>query len=287
MILSFHPIITGEVNINCAGRPPGLTEMDAIARADAVFVPQGVREDLYRLCRTFCPLVWPNYDLRFSHPGKVGQSILFARYGLAHPRTIVFPSLHDFKSVEARFDFPYILKANRGGQGRSVWPIRGRRDLERAVKELSASENMGDFGFIRQELLNHGGRDLRVVVIGDDIIAYWRLASSPDEILTNVSAGGTVDYRSDPDLINIGIEAVREAVFRTGINLAGFDLLFDCQKKDFKPIFIEINYFFGRSIFNGPDDYYRAIGNAARVWLESHGLTTGPVVSAAEYTERD
>jgi ribosomal protein S6--L-glutamate ligase len=49
MILSFHPCIDADVNLIVAGRAPGSEEETLIKRADAVILPQGVRQDLYDL----------------------------------------------------------------------------------------------------------------------------------------------------------------------------------------------------------------------------------------------
>ena len=287
MILSFNPVILGEENINCAGRPPGKKEIEAVRRAAAVFVPQGIREDLYRLCRAACPLVWPNYDLRFSYPGKVGQSLLFSRFDLHRPRTVVFPSIRDFnRSKGGGLPRPYVLKTNLGGEGRGVYLVRTKADETAALKAVAQSGGPGG-GFIQQEFIDHGGRDLRVVVIGDRISAYWRLAPKGEKFLTNLSVGGTADFHSDPELMEAGIAAVREFSERAGVDLAGFDLLFDSAVKAPQPLFLEINWYFGRKALGGSEDYYKVLKRSASGWLKKHGLKRGPVRSRPRYGQRD
>ena len=66
MILSYHPIIEGDANRLCAGRDPGPEDLAAMETADAILLPQGCRESLYRAARNACPLVFPNYDARFA-----------------------------------------------------------------------------------------------------------------------------------------------------------------------------------------------------------------------------
>lgn len=282
MILSFHPVITGEENINCAGRPPGPEEKEAIFRARAIILPQGVREDLYRLCRAVCPLVWPNFDLRFDHPGKAGQSLLFAALDLPRPRTIIFPSVRDFKHRRGgALARPFVLKTNLGGQGRGVYLVTSQAEQRKVLKIL------GQGPFIQQELIDHGGRDLRVVLIGGQAIAYWRWAPPGEAFLTNVSKGGLVDFESDPDLIRLGVQAVRDFAAETGVNLAAFDLMFDRNASKVQPLFIEINYYFGRTALGGSMDYYRLLRQAAARWLKDHGLKRGRVRSRPKYSQRD
>ena len=272
MILSFNPVIVADENIICAGRAPGPEELAALGRAQAIILPQGVREDLYRLCRGVCPLVWPDYDLRFSWPGKVGQALLFGRYGVSRPATMVYPSVGDFLRL-SRLEKPYVLKNNLGGQGSGVFLVETGEQLAEALGFLEQAERMGRGGFIQQELVDHGGRDLRVVVIGGETIAYWRWAGEGSGILTNLAAGGREDFDSDPDLIERGKRAVRDFCDRTGINLAAFDVMFRVGDRDCAPLFIEINYFFGRQALGGSFEFYKLLERAAHNWLKEKSVT--------------
>ena len=77
MILSFHPCFNGDKNIICAGRAPTEDDLNLIRSADAVILPQGCNESLYKLAKKNCKSVFPNYDARFKYPGKIGQIELF------------------------------------------------------------------------------------------------------------------------------------------------------------------------------------------------------------------
>ena len=88
MILSFHPNIVAQKNILCAGRLPDEEDCAVISQASAIILPQGCSEALYRMCREHCPHVFPNYDVRFDFPGKLGQARLFQKMGVAFPRTM-------------------------------------------------------------------------------------------------------------------------------------------------------------------------------------------------------
>ncbi len=288
MILSFHPLITAEENINCAGRPPGAAEKEALLRAEAVILPQGVREDLYRLCRALCPLVWPNYDARFDCPGKVGQALLFARLGVKRPRTLIFPSVQDFLTRRGGgMPRPFVLKGNLGGEGRAVFPVSGAADQAAALRILSQPLGPGQGGFLQQEIIDHSGRDLRVVLAGKKTTAYWRVAPPGETFFNNISAGGRADFESDPELIEKGKASALAFSTKTGMDLVSFDLMFDRGTDSPEPLFIELNHFFGRSALGGSEDYYRLVKQAARDWLKGHGLKIGPVRSRPKYSQRD
>jgi ribosomal protein S6--L-glutamate ligase len=75
--------------------------------------------------------------------------------------------------------------------------------------------------------------------------------------------------------MDAGRQVVKAFCDRTGINLAGFDLIFPSGSDRPKPLFLEINYFFGRRGLGGSERYYRLIDRAIRRWLSSLDLDAG------------
>ncbi|MEW5725047.1 MAG: hypothetical protein AB1896_18185, partial [Thermodesulfobacteriota bacterium] len=175
----------------------------------------------------------------------------------------------------------------QGGEGSGVYPVRHRKELAGALENLASLEAAGRKGFIQQELVDTGGRDLRVAVIGDRTGAYWRRAENPGAFATNLAAGGRADFDSDPRLVSAGIKAVRDFAARGHIDLAGFDLMFERGREGAGPLFIEINWFFGRRALGGGEAYYRLLKAAARKWLRGHGLKVGRVRSRPKFSPRD
>ena len=96
MILSFHPCFIGDRNLVCAGRSPGCEDLTAVKSADAVILPQGCSQALYAMVRENCAHVFPNYDVRFAYPGKIGQINLFQKIHAAYPHTETFPDVRSF-----------------------------------------------------------------------------------------------------------------------------------------------------------------------------------------------
>ncbi len=120
-----------------------------------------------------------------------------------------------------------------------------------------------------QEWIDHGGRDLRVVVLFDLFIAYWRVQPDPGRFLTNLNQGGHIEYQGDLRLKETAVEAVRGFCRQSGINLAGFDILFDRRGGSAVPLFLEINYFFGRRGLGGSKRFYQLLEKAVDRWLAS------------------
>ena len=130
MVLSFHPLIKGDMNRLCAGREPDPADMAAIRRASAVILPQGCPLGLYRAARDNCPHVFPNYDARFEFPGKTGQIQLFRSTGAHHPRTELFENTAAFYRLHGRRSgrrYPVVFKFDWGGEGETVFLVPDRR----------------------------------------------------------------------------------------------------------------------------------------------------------------
>jgi ribosomal protein S6--L-glutamate ligase len=246
-----------------------------VMRADAIILPQGVRQDLYDLCRKYTNRVFPNYDLRFQYPGKIGDILLFRSLAAPHPETFLFQNVTEYHShfpaEQNRFPlpFPFVLKGNYGGEGRMVYKIHKPQELQTILDQLRAMEESGTRGFIVQQWIDHGGRDVRVVVIDERLVSYWRVQKDSRQFLTNLSAGGTIDLHSDHHLLEKVEEIVHHFCNQTGINLAGIDLMFDKNDKSKQPLFLEINYWFGRRFFGSSEAYYGEVKKSVKRWLAS------------------
>ena len=275
MILSFHPIITADKNIICAGRDPGEKEYEAVRQADAIILPQGCRQTLYELVIAHCPHVFPDYHAKFEFPGKIGQSKLFASFDLPHPRTEAFSSLEDFSlktgytRQKLNFDLPFVFKFDWGGEGDTVLRIDSMAEFDNIIQRAASCERTGQYGFLIQEFIPApDNRSLRVVAIGQKRIAYWRISTNPDRFGTALSKGAIIDTHSDPEMQVAGIEVVDRLCEKTGINLAGIDLIFPIASDTPQPLLLEINYFFGRIGIGGSQRYYEILESEVRKWLK-------------------
>ena len=108
-----------------------------------------------------------------------------------------------------------------------------------------------------------------MVVLFDTFYAYWRVQPNPNVFLTNQSQGGLIDHGGDVLLKERAVEAVRDFCERSGINLAGFDILFDQKENPAVPLFLEINYYFGRRGLGGSMRFYEMLEQAVDRWLAS------------------
>ncbi|MBC8421185.1 MAG: hypothetical protein H8E10_21620, partial [Desulfobacterales bacterium] len=69
-----------------------------------------------------------------------------------------------------------------------------------------------------------------------------------------------------------GRSSAKALAKKTGINLAAIDFVFPIADKDPEPLFLEINYYFGRRGLDGTENYYRLLYEAIQAWLRKVGL---------------
>jgi ribosomal protein S6--L-glutamate ligase len=275
MILSFHPCFESDINILCAGRLPDESDLDAIQAADAIVLPQGCKKELFEMAVRHCRHVFPDYHARFQYPGKIGQIRLFESLNIPHPRTTTFHDIHQYhqsiKSMTAsqELSYPLVCKYNWGGEGETVFLIKSQVDLQERIKAVEQLEKNNQKGFMIQEYIPSGHKVIRVVVIGTCYQSYWRIQDDPDKFTTSLSTGARIDHEKDPDLQKKAIQAVQHFCQKTSINLAGFDLLFSIKENPEVPLFLEINYFFGRKGLGGSEQFYKLLDNEIKAWIDA------------------
>ncbi|MGD8366402.1 MAG: hypothetical protein PVG78_02070 [Desulfobacterales bacterium] len=268
MVVSFHPCFVGDVNLVCAGRDPGARDLAAIEAADAVILPQGCRQSLFEMARRHGRRVFPDYNVRFDYPGKTGQIRLFRKTGALHPESVLFSDpgqcLTEFNR-QPPMAFPLVFKFDWGGEGEGV---RRFDRVEALCRFLQERGKEPPYPCLVQEFIPGADRTLRVVVIGRSLHSYWRVAETADGFYANVARGGIIDRDSEPQLQADGRTAVQDICRKTGIDLAGFDLIFAEDRNEKTPLFLEINWYFGRRGLGGAEAFYRLLEDEIRRWLK-------------------
>ncbi len=273
MIVSFHPLFESDKNIICAGRKPNGEDLAAIKSADAVILSQGCYRELYDMARENCSHVFPNYDARFKYPGKINQIKLFRNVKITHPASETFSHVASFQQqyheglTKLAFDFPLVFKLDWGGEGETVYLINSADNFQKALKIVAEYEKSGQAGFILQEYISSNNRTLRVVILGQRVISYWRIQKNNDGFYSNLSKGAIIDSEAEPGLQYKAVALIKDLCQKTGINLAGFDIIFSSVNHDPEPMLLEINYFFGRKGLGGSENYYRILLEEIRNWL--------------------
>ena len=266
-MVSFNPWIEGEVNFfQFTGLTPKV--LSALEEAEAVIFPQTVLPELYFFVRRLGKRVFPNYDLRFAFPGKIGQTLLFQALGLPHPRTICVPRICAFGPHPGAAEIPlpeppFVVKGNHGHEGREVFLVWNAGDWEEILRKLRTYEATGRYGFLIQEYLPWE-YDLRVVVIGSRRLPFWRKG----RFLKNLIQEGEVVACPDPGLEARALEVVAELCEKTGFNLMAVDFLF--RPETGQPLLNEINFVFGLRLLGGEGRFRTYLREAVEAFLRAN-----------------
>ncbi len=162
------------------------TELDLLRAADTIYYPSSLYEDVFlALEKTVFPA---NY---YRYMGdKIKQTDLFTLLDIPHPRTRIYEGSHRAQRILADFSFPFIAKIPRGSsKGKGVFLIRSHGGLRRYL-------NGSSLAYVQEYLPLD--RDLRIVLLGRQVVhAYWRIAR-PGEFRSNVSLGGRISFEDIP-----------------------------------------------------------------------------------------
>ena len=198
---------------------------------------------------------------------------LFRKINARHPSTKLFSNFASFQRryrqnpALFQFEYPIVFKLDWGGEGNTVYLVNSVEQLNEKIEQTIRFEKSGQTGFLLQEYVSSGNKTLRVVVIGEHFSSYWRIQRDSDAFHTNLDKGGVIETEAEPELQHKAISVVKNICQKTGINLAGFDVIFSAENEDPEPMLLEINYFFGRKGLGGSEVYYRILHKEIQTWL--------------------
>lgn len=173
-------------NVITLGVRPNFSDYPAdqaalLRRSEKIYYPTAFYADLFDAMgkETF-----PSYHTYKFAQDKIKQTALFQLLEVPHPKTRVFHGTRAQESIPGHFTYPFIAKIPRGSaMGRGVFLIRSASDLEAYCATVSPA-------YIQEYL--PVDRDIRVVVIGRNVVhAYWRIAA-PGEFRSNVALGAAI-----------------------------------------------------------------------------------------------
>jgi ribosomal protein S6--L-glutamate ligase len=184
----------------------------------------------------------------------------------AYPDANVFPH-----------ELPFMIKDDRSHEAEGVFFVEGIQPLSAALDFLTHRERSGLSGFVTQAYVPAGGNVLRAVLIGKKVITYWKRPTKSGQTITTINKGAMIDHQWRHELQEKGRAEAQTLARKTGINLAAVDFVFPISEKDPEPLFLEINYYFGRRGLGGSENFYKLLYQAIRGWLEEGGLDPNAV----------
>jgi ribosomal protein S6--L-glutamate ligase len=162
-------------------------ERSMIQNAPKIYYPSSLYAELFH---TMGKPTFPSYHNYLYAQDKIKQTALFQAAGINHPRTRVFYGKRQKQNIRHYFDLPLIAKEPRGSAlGRGIYLIRSMDELDRYCQRQGPA-------YIQEYLPID--RDMRIVVVGGQVVhAYWRIAAA-GEFRSNLAFGGRIDFAAVP-----------------------------------------------------------------------------------------
>lgn len=167
---------------------------------------------------------------------KIATYQTIAPKGFPIPKTMIAPKTFSVsapidtdytKLVIESLGFPMIIKEAFGSFGEQVYLVHGEAEMIKKMKELVGKP------YVFQEFISSSyGRDLRLQVVGDEVVASM-YRETPDDFRAT-AAGTRTAYTPSKEEEELAISATKAI----GADYAGVDLLFGPEGK---PIICEIN----------------------------------------------
>ena len=160
---------------------------------------------------------------------KYLASALLASAGLETPPTCICQTADEGLAAFEQLGGDVVVKPLFGAEGRGIARLNDPALAERAFKML---EQLGAVLYV-QRFIEHEGHDVRVLVIGERLLAMRRHNSL--DWRTNISRGASAEaFAPEPQLC----ELARRAATAVGAQVAGVDLL---PGRDGRLYVIEVN----------------------------------------------
>jgi ribosomal protein S6--L-glutamate ligase len=204
-VVALESRLKGCANVITLGIRPnfsdyGPEEAEMIRKADTIYYPATFYADLLDAMgkRTF-----PSYHTYKCVMDKIKQTALLDLMGLPHPRTRAYYGRRWLANAATDFSYPFIAKIPRGSaMGRGVFLIQNEADLRAYAQKCPSA------AYIQERL--DIDRDIRVVIIGREIVlAYWRVAPKGD-FRSNIAVGGRVSLDPVPQAaLDLALDCAR------------------------------------------------------------------------------
>ena len=151
---------------------------------------------------------------------KVETSLALSAAGVPTPETrVAFDTDSALDAVES-FGYPCVLKPVVGSWGRLLAKLEGRAAAEAVLEHKSTLGHYEHDVFYVQEFVEKPGRDVRVLVLGEEPVAA--MARSGDHWVTNAKRGAET---SAFELDDRAATLASEAAAAVGGGLLGVDLM--------------------------------------------------------------
>lgn len=154
---------------------------------------------------------------------KLRTSQILSRHNIPIPNTMLVRYPIDDNLITENIGYPCVVKVVTGSYGEGVYLCEKKRDYKKLVDFIEKLGNKKTL-IVQEYLGERPGEDLRVLVIGGQVIGAMKRTAPEGDFRANITNGGTGSlFEVTPEIDVIA----RETAQVLGLSIAGIDLLFD------------------------------------------------------------
>lgn len=163
---------------------------------------------------------------------KVATLQLMSKKGISIPKTVFSINPNNVEDqIELLGGAPVIIKLQEGTQGKGVILAESKKSAKSVIDTLY---NMNTSILLQEFIHEANGEDLRIIVVGNKIVASMKRTSGLDDFRSNVHRGAEIQkVQLTPREKYMALNATKHL----GLGVAGVDLI----RSKSGPLLIEVN----------------------------------------------
>lgn len=179
-------------------------------------------------------MLYPNLKQIKYWENKIYMHEMFDKLDIKTPKSIIVDCMYNIEKLG--LEFPFLLKEPHSCSANGVHKISSQQELLSISKKLKFSDKI-----IVQELLNIK-RDLRVIIVGNEIVLhYWRINLSDEWKPTSTGFGSDVDFISFPEKWKTHmLHTLKKLELDTG----AFDIAWQNDDITTEPYYLEVSPYY-------------------------------------------
>lgn len=173
-------------------------------------------------------------DVSLTCGNKLFATLALRKAGIPVPATLVAFTDEGVTKALEKLGYPAVLKPVVGSWGRLIALLRDRESAQAIIESREQMRNALLQIYYLQEYVERPPRDMRVLVIGDEVVAASYRYSPEGDWRTNVARGGT----SEPCPVTDDLE---EIALKAAETVGGGVLAVDCMESPNGILVHEVN----------------------------------------------